>query len=154
MTRERRGFRYALDGVRSVTGWKVDELTLDLAHCQGEVDAQQGRVDTLTSQFTAGRRRLMTQRQAQAVLDAGAERGTHLYLMQLQHSLAVESARLQALSAHCDSVRSALLEARRLADSLEQHRDSALAEYDLVLARLQYAEADDSWMQRQHGRKI
>ena len=153
MTRDRRGFQYALDGVRSLTGWKVDELTLDLARSQGEVDVQQGRVDALAAEFRAARTRLMGQRQVHAILDIGAEHGAHVYLVRVQQALAGESAQLRVLQEQADTVRAALLEARRFADSLERDRESALAEHDLTAARLYFADADDSWMQRQHGRK-
>jgi hypothetical protein len=153
MTRDRRGFQYALDPVRSVTGWKIDELTLDLARRQGEADTQQRRVDALNSDFGAARARLMAQRQSQALLDIGAERGAHAYLIQLQQLLAGESARLRELRDTCDEVRTALLEARRFADSLERDRDAALAGHDLAVARRGFVDADDNWMQRQHGRK-
>jgi hypothetical protein len=153
MTRDRRGFQYALDPVRSVTGWKIDELTLDLARHQGEVDTQQRRVEVLQGDFGAARTRLMTQRQSQALLDIGAERSTHHYLVQLQQQLAIETARLRELQDACDEVRSALLEARRFADSLERDRDAALAEHDLGIARKGFVDADDNWMQGQHWRK-
>ena len=153
MTRDRRGFQYALDPVRSVTGWKIDELTLDMARCQAEADAQQRRVDALDGDFRAGRARLMAQRTSQALLDIGAERGAHDWLIRLQQQLAAETARLRELQAACEEVRSALLEARRFADSLERDRDAALAEHDLGVARKGFVDADDNWMQRQHWRK-
>jgi hypothetical protein len=153
MTRDRRGFQYVLDPVRSVTGWKIDELTLDLAQRQVEFDAQQRRVDALQGDFGAARTRLMGQRQSQALLDIGAERSTHDYLDQLQRLLATESARLRELQDACEEVRGALLEARRFADSLERDREAALAEHDLGIARKGFVDADDNWMQRQHWRK-
>jgi flagellar biosynthesis chaperone FliJ len=153
MTHDRRGFQYALDPVRSLTGWKVDELTLELAQRQAAVDAQQRRVDALAADFKAARMRLMAQRQAQAVLDVGAERGAHAYLVRVQTMLAAESAALGSLQARRDETRTALLEARRRADSLERDRDAALAEHDLATARRTFVDADDNWMQRQHWRK-
>jgi hypothetical protein len=153
MTRDRRGFQYALDPVRSVTGWKIDELTLELARRQGEADVQQRRVHALDGDFKSGRARLMAQRQSQAVLDVGAERGAHAYLIQLQQLLASESGRLRELEDASEETRTALLEARRFADSLERDRDTALAEHDLGVARKGFVDADDNWMQRQHWRK-
>jgi flagellar biosynthesis chaperone FliJ len=153
MTRDRRGFQYALDPVRSVTGWKIDELTLDLARCQVEVDTQQRRVDALDGNFRAGRARLMAQRASQALLDIGAERSAHDWLIQLQQQLAAEAARLRELQQACEEVRGALLEARRFADSLERDRDAALAEHDRGVARKGFVDADDNWSQRQHWRK-
>lgn len=152
MTRDRRGFRYALDGVRSVTGWKIDELTLELAQRQGEADAQQGRVDTLADEFAAARTGLLDRRAGQAPLDVGAERGAHAYLVRLQQTHAAALAELRILRARCDETRAALLDARRLADSLERDREAALAEHDLAMTRRLYADADDNWIQRQHGR--
>ncbi|WP_332879671.1 hypothetical protein [Massilia sp. S19_KUP03_FR1] len=153
MTRDRRGFEYALDGVRRLTGWKVDELTLDLARSQGEVALQQGRVDALDRELRAASTRLMGQRQVDAILDIGAERSAHVYLIRVQQALGSESAQLRILQEQMETVRAALLESRRFADSLDRDRDSALAEHDLTVARLYFAAADDSWMQRQHGRK-
>jgi hypothetical protein len=152
MTRDRRGFRYALDGVRSVTGWKIDELTLELAQRQGEADAQQARVDALTNEFRTARTGLLARRGSQALLDVGAERGAYAYLVRLQQTLAAAAGELRALNARCDETRAALLEARRFADSLERDREAALAEHDLAMARRLFADADDNWMQRQHGR--
>jgi hypothetical protein len=152
MTRDRRGFRYALDGVRSATGWKIDELTLELAQRQGEADAQQGRVDGLASEFRTARTQLLARRQAQALLDIGAERGVYAYLVRLQQTLAAASNELRTLQARRDETREALLEARRFADSLERDREAALAEHDLAIARRQFADADDNWLQRQYGR--
>ena len=152
MTGDRRGFRYALDGVRSVTGWKIDELTLELAQRQGDADEQQGRVDALAAEFRMARTQLLARREAQALLDIGAERGAHAYLIRLQQSLAAASTELRTLRARCDETRAALLEARRFADSLERDRDAALADHDLALARRLFADADDNWLQRQHWR--
>jgi hypothetical protein len=152
MTRDRRGFRYALDGVRSVTGWKIDELTLELALRQGDSDAQQGRVDALAGEFRTARTQLLARRQAQALLDIGAERGAYAYLVRLQQTLAAASNELRRLQELRDETRAALLEARRFADSLERDREAALAEHDLAMARRQFADADDHWMQRQYGR--
>jgi hypothetical protein len=152
MTRDRRGFRYALDGVRSVTRWKIDDLTLELARRQGEADDQQKRVDGLAGEFRAARTQLLDRRAARAPLDIGAERGAHAYLVRLQQALAAASAELRTLRERCDATRAALLEARRFADSLERDRDAALAEHDLAVARRLFAAADDDWMQRQHGR--
>lgn len=153
MTRDRRGFHYALDPVRSVTGWKIDELTLELARRQGELDACRRKADALDAEFSAARARLMAQRAAAALLDVAAERSAHAYLRSVGQQLAAATAELQAVQQQYDEVRAALLEARRFADSLERDRDSALAEHDLGVARRAFADADDHWMQRQHWRK-
>lgn len=152
MTRDRRGFNYALDGVRSVTRWKIDALTLELAERQGEADDQQRRVDALTGEFRTGRTQLLARREDRATLDIGAERGAHAYLVRLQQAIAAATAELRTLHERCDETRAALLEARRFADSLERDRDAALAEHDLALARRLFADADDNWMQRQPRR--
>lgn len=152
MTRDRRGFRYALDPVRSVTGWKVDELTLDLARRQEEHDACRQGVDRLAGEFGAARTRVLAQRALGARLDVAAQRSAHAYLQEVQARLAAASAELDELRRQCDAVRAELLEARRYADSLDRDREAALAEHDLGVARRGFVDADDDWMQRQHWR--
>ena len=153
MTRDRRGFRYALDPVRSVTGWKVDGLMLDLARHQESHDACRQGVDRLAAEFAAARTRVLAQRALNARLDVAAQRSAHAYLLQVQARLAVASAELEELRRQCDGVRAELLEARRYADSLDRDRDAALVDHDLASARRGFVVADDDWMQRQHWRK-
>ncbi|MGZ3182499.1 MAG: hypothetical protein ACXU8N_08670 [Telluria sp.] len=152
MTRDRRGFRYPLEPVRALTGWKIDELVLHLAEHNLRVDQQERAVGTLQGGLAAAQAQVVAQRQAQALLDIDAQRFAHAYLVQVQARLAAARTELDTLVAARDTVLASLAEARRYADSLDRDRAAEAADFDRAAARKAFLDADDHWMQRQHWR--
>ncbi|GAB2842881.1 hypothetical protein GCM10027277_07700 [Pseudoduganella ginsengisoli] len=153
MTRDRRGFHYALEPVRQVTDWDIDQIGRELAPLNDAVAGHERKVGGLQQALSAAQSALMAQRRANAVLDVTAQRAAHGYLVQVQQQLAAARDALRACADERDAVQARLLEARRRADSLERDRDAALAEHDLATARRAFQQADDIWLQRLHWRK-
>lgn len=152
MTRDRRGFHYALEAVRSMTAWDIDGIAAELAPLNTAVAAQESRVAALAAGLAAARQAVVAQRQAEARLDISAQRLAHGYLLQAQGRLRHEQQQLRAMTAQRDAVYARLLEARKFADSLERDKESALDEHDRNTAKRSYQESDDNWLQRLHWR--
>ncbi|MTW06360.1 hypothetical protein, partial [Pseudoduganella ginsengisoli] len=88
MTRDRRGFHYALEPVRQVTDWDIDQIGRELAPLNDAVAGHERKVGGLQQALSAAQSALMAQRRANAVLDVTAQRAAHGYLVQVQQQLA------------------------------------------------------------------
>lgn len=152
MTRDRRGFRYALQPVLSMTSWQVDQIAHELAGHNAAVRQQEAKVGQLAGALGAARDAVMLQRQSAARLDIDAQRNAHAYMLQVQQLLLLERAALRELEQERDAVHARFVEARQLADGLERDKETAAAEHDLAVAKRDYQQSDDSWLQRQHWR--
>lgn len=152
MTRDRRGFRYALQPVLSMTSWEVDQVARELSAHNAAVGTQQAMVGQLAAALGAARDNVMRQRLSSGRLEIEAQRNAHAYMLQLQQRLLVERAALVELERERDAVHARFVEARKLADGLERDKEAAAAEHDLAVAKREYQQSDDNWLQRQHGR--
>lgn len=150
MTRDRRGFQYALEPVRSLTEWELNDIARALASLNANTNTQQDRVNGLSHCFAAARSDVIIQRQSQRSLDIDAQRVAHAYMMQVQQQLVTENEKLRQLQRDRDEMFAQLNEKRKFADSLDRNKESVAEEYDRNLAKLAYAQADDSWLQRLH----
>ena len=153
MSRDRRGFAYALEPVRSMTAWEIDEIGRSLAEHNAALDQQQRAHDQFGASLAAARQRVIAQRQPNTVLDIGAPRIAHGYMLQVQQQLQAAQLELHALRQQRDATWARLTEARKFADSLERDKDAAGAQHDQRVVKQQYLQSDDNWLQRQHGRK-
>lgn len=152
MSRDRRGFTYALEPVRSMTAWEIDEIALELATQNAALGKQQKETNQLVASLAEARARVVGQRQAQALLDIGAQRNAHAYMLQVQQLLLAAQETLRELSEARDAVWARLVEARKFADSLDRDKDAAGEQHDQRVVKQQYQQSDDNWLQRQHGR--
>ncbi len=152
MTRDRRGFRYVLQPVLSMTSWEVDQIAHELASHNALVREQEAKVGQLAGALGAARDAVMQQRQSAARLDIDAQRNAHAYMLQVQQLLLVERAALRELEQERDAVHARFVEARKLADGLERDKEAAAAEHDMAVAKRDYQQSDDNWLQRQHWR--
>ena len=153
MTRDRRGFDYALEPVRSMTEWDMNDVARELGVQNAAADAQQGKVDRLTASFAAARTEVLKQRQSQALLNIDAQRRAHAYMAQVQQHLTEQSAELRSLQQQCDETIVRLNGLRKFADGLDRNKEAAAAEYDQKIEKQGYQLSDDSWLQRLHWRK-
>lgn len=153
MSRDRRGFNYALEPVRSMTQWDIDAIACELAERNQAVAQQQRLVDGLAANFGAARAAVIAQRQNQAVLDIGAQRVAHGYMLQVQHQLQAGQIELGTLNEARDATWARLVEARKFADSLDRDKEAAAAEHDQRVTKQEYQQSDDNWLMRQHGSK-
>lgn len=152
MTRDRRGFTYALEPVRSLTDWELNDLVRDLADLNKATDLQQARVHELSGQFEAVRSAVIAQRQQNGVLDIDGQRRAHVYLLQVQQQLVIAQQQLHELEAQRETLMQKLNSVRKFADSLDKNKAAAAAEHDKKIANQETALADDNWLQRLHGR--
>ncbi len=152
MTRDRRGFQYALQPVLSMTSWEVDQIAHELAGHNALVREQEAKVGQLAAALGAARDAVLQQRQDSARLDIDAQRNAHAYMLQVQQLLLAERATLRELEQERDAVHARFVEARKLADGLERDKEAAAAEHDAAVAKRSYQQSDDNWLQRQHGR--
>jgi hypothetical protein len=153
MSRDRRGFTYALEPVRSMTAWDIDRIALELAEHNAAVSTQQSRFDQLCARLADARARVIAQRESQALLDIDAQRNAHGFMRQLQLLLLKAQAELLTAQQTRDATLERLVQARKFADSLDRNKETAAAEHDARVAKATYQEADDNWLQRQHGRQ-
>jgi hypothetical protein len=153
MTRDRRGFTYALEAVRSMTAWDIDEIANELATLNAAASAQQKKVDGLSASLAAARAQVIAQRQVQAILDIDAQRLAHAYMLLVQQHLQLESAQLRTVLGERDATYTRLIEARKFADSLDRDKESAADEHDQKMVKQGYQQSDDNWLQRLHWRK-
>jgi hypothetical protein len=153
MTRDRRGFTYALEPVRTKTAWEIDQIAGDLARLNAAVNVQQGKVDALAASFAAARSDAIAQRQVQAVMQIDAQRVGHAYMLHVQERLQRETVELRATLHERETVYTQLVEARRFADSLDRNKEAAADEHDQKMVKQGYQQSDDSWLQRLHWRK-
>lgn len=152
MTRDRRGFQYALQPVLSMTSWEVDQIAHELASHNALVREQEVQVGQLAATLGAARNAVLHQRQDAARLDIDAQRNAHAYMLQVQNLLLAARATLRELERERDAVHARFVEARKLADGLERDKEAAAAEHDVAVAKRSYQQSDDNWLQRQHGR--
>jgi hypothetical protein len=153
MTADRRGFDYALEPVRSLTAWSMNDLVQELAALNAAVHERQHAVDQSTQNVVAARADLLRQRQQQALLDIAAQRRAHAYLDHVQHRLTQETTELQSAHDQRDAVLTQLHRLRKFADGLDRDKAAVAVEHDQKIAREQFLQADESWMQRMHWRK-
>lgn len=153
MTRDRRGFTYALEAVRSMTAWNIDEIANELAARSDAARVQQEKVNTLSANFAAARTQVIAQRQAQALLDIGAQRLAHAYMLQVQQLLQKENAQLKTVLDERDATYTRLVDARKFAESLDRDKETAVDEHDRKMVKHSYQQSDDIWLQRLHWRK-
>lgn len=150
MTRDRRGFQYALEPVRSLTEWEMNDVARALASINAATDTQQNRVNNLSLCFASARSEVIVQRQNQASLDIDAQRLAHAYMLQVQQQLVTENEKLRHMQRERDETFVRLNDMRKFADSLDRDKESAAEEHDQKVAKQSYQQADDSWLQRFH----
>jgi len=153
MTRDRRGFNYALDPVCRLTEWEMTDIGRALSALNNDVAAQQKKVDALADCFAAARTEVIGQRQQNAILNIDAQRLAHSYMLQVQRQLQAEAGSLRQIEEERDTVLGNLNRVRKFADSLDQNKQKAAAEYDREMAKKEYQQTDDNWLQRMHWRK-
>ena len=153
MSRDRRGFDYALEPMRSITEWDMNDVARELAAHNAAVDAQQEKVNQLSNSFAAARSDVLLQRQTQATLNIDAQRLAHGYMAQVQQQLATENAQLHEMQQERDDTLARLNALRKFADSLDRNKETAAEEYDQKIVKQNYLQSDDSWLQRLHWRK-
>ena len=153
MTRDRRGFAYALEPVRSVTAWNIDELARELVRHHALAAELEREADGLAAALGAARAQALAQRANHLRLDVGAQRLAHVYMVQVQQQLVAAQLKRDEARAERDRVQEQLTQARRFGDSLERDRDNALAEHDSHMAKLGYRQTDDIWLQRLHWKE-
>lgn len=152
MSRDRRGFSYPLEPVRSMTAWEIDAIALELAAHNAALDKQQKETDQLRASLAEARARVAGQRQPLALLDIGAQRIAHAYMLQVQQQLLAAQVALSEKTEARDEAWSRLVVARKFADSLDRDKDEAGRQHDQRVVKHEYQQSDDNWLQRQHGR--
>lgn len=153
MTGDRRGFDYALEPMRSVTEWDMNDVARELAAQNTALHSQQGKTDQLSNSLALARAEVIQQRQVQAVLNIDAQRLAHAYMLQVQQQLIIENAQLRSMQQERDETIVRLNGLRKFADSLDRNKEAAAEEYDQKIVKQGYQQVDDSWLQRMHWRK-
>lgn len=153
MSRDRRGFEYALEPMRSITEWDMNDVARELAAQNAAVDAQQEKVTQLSDTLDAARSEVILQRQMQALLSIDTQRVAHAYMAQVHRKLVTENVQLQGMQQERNDTFERLNGLRKFADSLDRNKESAAEEYDQKIVKQAYLQADDSWLQRLHWRK-
>jgi uncharacterized protein YdiU (UPF0061 family) len=153
MSGERQGFRYPLEPLRNLTQWNLDDLARELATLNSAIDTQKEQVQLLTGKFASARDEVISQRQAQTLLNINAQRLAHAYLTQVQRQLAKEREQLRGMLKQRDEMFARLNELRKFSESLSRDRETAVEEYDQKIVKQGYEEADESWLQRLNWRK-
>jgi hypothetical protein len=153
MTRDRRGFSYALEPVRSMTAWEIDAIAAELAPLNAAAAQARQKVDLLAASFDAARFDAIAQRGPQAVLDIAAQRRAHGFMLQVQRRLREETAALHQAEEERDAAHQRLVQARKFAESLDRDKEAQAGEHDQQVAKQDYQLSDDNWLQRIHWRK-
>ncbi|MFZ6756293.1 hypothetical protein ACO0K9_03670 [Undibacterium sp. Ji50W] len=153
MTKDRRGFHYALDPVLKKTEWEMNDLFQDLAEHNAKVNQQQLKVDSLDQAIASARMDLMKQRQHAAIINIDAQRMAHNYMLQIQRQQKEESIQLREFVVTRDEAQLKLNEVRKFVDNLEKNKEVVGNEFDQEAAKKEYQLSDDNWLQRMHWRK-
>ncbi|WP_374358257.1 hypothetical protein [Chitinimonas sp.] len=153
MSRDRRGFHYALEPVRSKTGWELDQAISELARINQAQAAQARQLDTLHQGYAQARAAAQAQRVQNAALHIDAQRLAYGYMSQLKQQLVMAQQQLSELEQEQTEAMDQLNRLRRFADNLDRHRDEAGREHDLHLAKQASLQADDAWLQRNYRKK-
>lgn len=153
MARDSRGFRYVLEPLRRLTEWRLNDTAVALAQANSAADRQRRRVDDLSSQLSSASAELLALRRPQAPLDIQAQRVAHAYLAQVQHQLRMEAETLRSAQRDREAAFERWQKTQRLANSLDDDREAAVARHDAELAKQAYRQADELWLQRLHWRK-
>ena len=153
MTRDRRGFHYALEPVRSMTEWELNDMARELSALNAAVAAAQMLVDGLSESLATARSNVLAQRETQALLDINAQRVAHAYMVQVQEKLVTEKEQLRNTQQERDAAFDRLNDLRKFAESLDRNKESAIKDHDQKMVKQTYQQADDSWVQRLHWRK-
>ncbi|MFZ6659032.1 hypothetical protein [Undibacterium sp. TJN19] len=150
MTKDRRGFHYALEPVLKMTEWEMNDLFQDLSEHNVRVDLQQEKVDHLNNAIASARKELVSQRQRSSLINIDAQRRAHNYLLQVQGQCQTENSHLERVIKDRDEVQMRLNEIRKFADSLEKNKETVGHEFDQETAKKGYQLSDDNWLQRMH----
>ncbi|MES2933118.1 MAG: hypothetical protein V4805_06490 [Pseudomonadota bacterium] len=153
MSRDRRGFDYALEPMRSVTEWEMNDVGRALAGQNAAAAIQENTVNQLLHSFAAARSDVLLQRQMHPVLNIDAQRVAHAYMVQVQQQLVSENAQLHILQQERDETFATLNSLRKFADNLDRNKEMAAKEYDQQIVKQVYQQSDDSWLQRLHWRE-
>lgn len=153
MTKDRRGFQYALEPVLKMTEWEMNDLFQELAEHNAKVNEQQLIVDDLNSLIASARIELLKQRLDKAVINIDAQRLAHNYMQQMQSRQQQASLQLQEVIQARVEVQKKLNEVRKFVDSLEKNKETIGSEFDQETAKKEYQLSDDNWLQRMHWRK-
>lgn len=153
MTRDRRGFEYALEPLRNVTDWDMTDAAVELAAQNVEVNSQQNKVTKLSTSLSLARSEVISQRQYQTVLHINVQRLAHAYMLQIQKTLILATRQLTNIEKERDKTLYRLNELRKLAESLDRNKEQAVEEYDQSMTKLMAQQADDNWLQRLHQKK-
>jgi septal ring factor EnvC (AmiA/AmiB activator) len=146
-----RGFTYALEPLHRQRAWRLEQLRQQLAQVKGQLTEQRQELVRLNQAHAAGSR---------AALDATKLRldpGTHVrslaYLAQLQHDMAKQTKKVEALLSQYDELQQDYFRAHKNLEALDQHRDLAVKDFQAEKLRQQAVEADRDWLSRLSARQ-
>lgn len=147
-----RGFRYALEPLRQVTAWDIDQLRLDHATALLALEQATAQAKSIGTEFDATLAHLRKPQTEGLLVGLGFQQACHAYLAQLQKQSDEASAEVKRCQHAVNAIGERLADQRNRAEGLDRDRARASGEHALAIARREQVLADDYWFQRQHWR--
>ncbi len=141
--KDRRGFRYPLEPLRTLCELDLNKLRGDLAQVSGRVHAQQETVSQLNAQLEL---QCAQARDAGAMLPIELRRMQHAHAHRVAQTLWRAQAHLQSVERERDGVVQASMRLTRFRDGVEDHRSGKLTEFDRETTARELRDADDQWL--------
>lgn len=148
--KDRRGFRYPLEPLRTLCELDLNRLRGDLAQVSSRVHAQQETVTQLNAQLEL---QCAAARDTGAILSIELRRMQHAHVHRVAQTLWRAETHLQAVEQERDGVVQASMRLTRFRDGVEDHRSGKLTEFDRETAARELRDADDHWLAA-HNRSV
>jgi hypothetical protein len=141
--KDRRGFRYPLEPLRTLCDLDLNRLRGDLAQVSNRVHAQQEAVSQLNAQLEL---QCAEARDEGAVLSIELRRMQHAHVHRVCETLWRAEANLLSVEQERDGVVQASMRLTRFRDGVEDHRSGKLTEFDREITARELRDADDQWL--------
>ncbi len=153
MKPEPRGFRYALQPLRSKTDWDLQDLQQTLADLHRKIDASRQAIAECQGQLSAASAELAQQSAESQIMYADRQNNAQNYIAQLSVRLRNWRKELRELEKQRDAAVAELHRLQKFADGLDDNRDDDMKEYAKTLDKADIVEADDAWLRGMKWRK-
>jgi len=148
MSRDRRGFRFALQPACTRAEWEIDSIQADNAILRQAFNNAEATAASIESAIAAADAHLLANQGTNTLIDVDARRRALVYIGHLQGRLTDARQAVEDARRAWDEGLARLRVARQYAEGFERHRQTALAEHDAMVARQDYQAASDDWLQR------
>ncbi len=153
MKPEPRGFRYALEPLRSKCDWELQDLQQTLAELHRKIDDARQVILECQEQLSAATADLSRQSAESQVRYADRQNIAQNYIAQLSNRLRGWRKDLKELERQRDDTVAELHRLQKFADGLDDNRTEEMKEYAKTLGNTDMAETDDAWLRGMNRRK-